>query len=275
MLQQALFFYNFSSVIVFSTGILSFLVSLFLFRQFFIKTNFYKFHLALLVLFNGFNMCFRYLRLTGDNNAVYVIGNWLQVSTILLLEWVQYDLLKLVCIASTFLTVRKVELFRLILMILTLIGLSGLLFIKLTFQLGDGSIMDKWNRFGSIITTAFVQLFSLCQGVYMTFLMKSLCLMKDKSRSDYQKHVKKSYWLLGYFVTSNVLCALCYIFGIFIRGPEGSANAFNYHSLSNFATVFLSNQILGLVFLFESIKAMKFGSEVDKTKMMSRPKSDR
>ncbi|KAI8897107.1 hypothetical protein BC833DRAFT_594941 [Globomyces pollinis-pini] len=142
-IQEALIFYKYTSIAVLTTGILSILISLYLFRQFFIKTKFYKLHIALLVIFNGFNMCFRYLRLTSDNSVVYVIGNWLQVSTILLLQWVQYDLLKLVCIASTFLTVRKVELFRIILMILTLIGLSGLLFIKLTFQLGDGSIMDK------------------------------------------------------------------------------------------------------------------------------------
>ncbi|KAI8897108.1 hypothetical protein BC833DRAFT_594945 [Globomyces pollinis-pini] len=256
ILQEALDFYNYSAIAVLVTGILSLLISFFLLQQFYLKKNLYKLHIALLVLFNGVNMCVRYFRLMDDSTVLYIVCNWLQVITILSFEWVQYDLLKLVCVASSFWTARRVLVFKFTILLVTLIGFIGFLCARVTFTPGNGDIMDKWNRFGSTAVTALAQACSLSQGVYMTFLMKSLCLLKDKSRSDYDKYVKRSYWLLGYFVISNVFCVLAYLIGVGIRGEAGTSNGLNYHSFSSLSVICFSNQILGLAFLFESIKMM-------------------
>ncbi|KAI8895089.1 hypothetical protein BC833DRAFT_602486 [Globomyces pollinis-pini] len=133
----------------------------------------------------------------------------------------------------------------------------GLLFIRITFQLGDGSTLDRWNKIASPIVVAILQIIALAQGIYMTFLMKGICYVKDeKSKNNYDKYLARSYILLACFTGINILGSVSYIVGVLIRGPRGSIDGYIYIALTNVAIACYSLQIVSLCFLFESIKAI-------------------
>ncbi|KAJ2989433.1 hypothetical protein HDV02_005007 [Globomyces sp. JEL0801] len=177
------------------------------------------------------------------------------------------ELLKLICVVSTFWTPKKVQVYKYISCLLLFLGFLGRLLSRITFTLGDGSVLDKWNKSTSTAVSALIQVCGLVQGTYMTLLMKSICNLKDEnSRNNLDKYWRRSYCCLAYFIIANSLASLLYIGGVLVRGPAGSANYYIYSALAAFAITMISHQIIALSFLFEFIKAMKFGPDSQRRK---------
>ncbi|KAI8895085.1 hypothetical protein BC833DRAFT_567784 [Globomyces pollinis-pini] len=230
----------------------------------------YKLQLGILLFVNGINVSISYFAsLPLSPKLFYILSityNWTQVFSILLYQWIQCELLKLVCVASTFWTIWKVQIFKYFSIIIAFIGFLGSLFLDITYHLGDGSFWDTWKDIASTIVIAIIQAFALAQGIYMTFLIKSICYVKDeKSKTNYNKYLKQSYILLGLFIFFNIISTVGYIVGVLVRGLSPTNDL--YYAMVNFAVALYSFQMVSMCFLFESIKSMKFGSDADRRKI--------
>ncbi|KAI8895088.1 hypothetical protein BC833DRAFT_623360 [Globomyces pollinis-pini] len=280
-IQEVVILRECSEKLLLAIGILSVGIAAYSVYSFYQAKKWYRLQLALLLFINGVNGIVNFLSIIPSSetntNFFSIIANWTQVLAILLYQWSQCELLKLVCVASTFWTVQKVQIYKYCSILLTFIGFMGLLFSRITFQLGDGSALDRWNKIASPIVVAILQLFALAQGIYMTVLMKSICYVKDeKSKINYDKYLKRSYILLGFFIGVNIMGSLLYIVAIvFLRGPKGTVEYNAYNVLANLAIFAYSIQMITLCFLFESIKAMKFGSDSDRRKTSTKEKTRR
>ncbi|KAJ2987690.1 hypothetical protein HDV02_006004, partial [Globomyces sp. JEL0801] len=69
--------------------------------------------------------------------------------------------------------------------------------------------------------------------------------------------------------------SVLYIIGVVIRGAKGTVQYNIYYVLANLAIFCYSIQMITLCFLFESIKAMKFGSDSDRKKTSTKEKTKR
>ncbi|KAI8892718.1 hypothetical protein BC833DRAFT_569849 [Globomyces pollinis-pini] len=128
-------------------------------------------------------------------------------------------------------------------------------------------LLKLWNRIASPVVIGLTQMVCLVQGLYMTFLIKAICVIKDyKSKMNFEKYLKYSYILLSIYNSLIILAVISYAIGIIIRGPETTPNFYVFHGLVAVAAICVSIQIIALGYLFEAIICMKFGTEIERRK---------
>ncbi|KAI8892638.1 hypothetical protein BC833DRAFT_353497 [Globomyces pollinis-pini] len=280
-LQNAIELNHNSHLLILVTGTLSILFSSYFYWLYYQVQKRYVFQLGVLLTINGMSMIMRFIyHLDEDDVARTIASNWMIVLTFIFCQWMHGDLLKLICVASTFWTVQKVQIYKYISCILVLFGFVGRLLSKIVFTLGDRSFLDKvtyiltlklkWNSSISSYVSTLIQICALIQGIYMTFLMKSICNLKDeKSRSNFEKYLNRSYFLLATFILSNILASIMYIIGTIVKGPKETIYYYFYSTFLCIGLFFFAIQLMSLSLLFESIKSMKFGPDSDRKKTVN------
>ncbi|KAJ2987691.1 hypothetical protein HDV02_006005, partial [Globomyces sp. JEL0801] len=136
-----------SEELLLAIGLISVGIATYSIYSFYQAKKRYKLQLAVLLFINGANGIVNSLSIIPSSattmDLLTISANWTQVLAILLYQWNQCELLKLVCVASTFWTVRKVQIYKYCSILLSFIGFMGLLVSRITFQLGDGSVLDR------------------------------------------------------------------------------------------------------------------------------------
>ncbi|KAI8895854.1 hypothetical protein BC833DRAFT_650910 [Globomyces pollinis-pini] len=155
---------------------------------------------------------------------------------------------------------------------LIVLGAIQFLLLRILFALGDGSFLDKWNRMASPVAIGLSQFVCLAVGIYMIVLMKGVCNVKDdKSKVNYRKYLNYSYRLLILYNALIVIAVFSYALGVTVRGPERtsvSSEGIKIRNLNQGLTCMgalcVASQVVVLGFLFECIKSMKFGNDMER-----------
>ncbi|KAI8895852.1 hypothetical protein BC833DRAFT_599888 [Globomyces pollinis-pini] len=148
---------------------------------------------------------------------------------------------------------------------LVVMGTIQFLLGPFVFAAGNGSVLDIWNRITSPLTIGMSQLICLIIGLYMIVLMKGVCVIKDhQTKINYEKYLKYSYGLLILYNTLILMAVISYAIGVTVRGPNGTSNSNVSSGLGCFGAISASSQVVVLGFLFECIKSMKFGSDMQR-----------
>ncbi|KAJ2991838.1 hypothetical protein HDV02_003461, partial [Globomyces sp. JEL0801] len=138
-----------------------------------------------------------------------------------------------------------------------------------------------WNRIASPLAIGLSQFVCLAVGIYMIVLMKSVCIIKDhQSKINYEKYLKYSYGLLILYNSLIVIGVFSYAIGGIIRVLELTGNVdiegIKIRNLNQglicMGALCASSQVVVLGFLFECIKSMKFGNDMERIR--KNPKKD-
>ncbi|KAI8895855.1 hypothetical protein BC833DRAFT_631130 [Globomyces pollinis-pini] len=221
-----------------SCGILSIAISFHFLYKFQQLRKTYLLQIAITIIFNGLNLIFRFASYYVDFQIdwIAIIYNWTQFFSLLCYQILQCDLFKLVSV---------------------------------------------WNRIASPLAIGLSQFVCLAVGIYMIVLMKSVCIIKDhQSKINYEKYLKYSYGLLILYNSLIVIGVFSYAIGGIIRVLELTGNVdiegIKIRNLNQglicMGALCASSQVVVLGFLFECIKSMKFGNDMERIR--KNPKKD-
>ncbi|KAI8895856.1 hypothetical protein BC833DRAFT_133251 [Globomyces pollinis-pini] len=258
-----------ANILILISGIISTILSVYFFHKYIELKKRYFIQIGVSLLLCGISFCMRYGAMANikfyQSPLLIIMHNWIQGLTVLAFHNLICDLLLLLCVASIWWTPSKVRIFKWISMMGLMLGFVGQLFARVLFIPGDGSLLDRYHRTMSPIAAVLLQLIALYLGIYMTLLMKGLCNIKDyKTKLNFDLFYNQSIKLLILFIIANICVGVCFLIGVRLEGGDGSAGSYLRLSLYSASLFWLLIQLISLAFLFEAIKKMKFGADVQR-----------
>ncbi|KAI8895848.1 hypothetical protein BC833DRAFT_599868, partial [Globomyces pollinis-pini] len=227
-----------------------------------------------LFLLDGMMLCVRFWMCVHDTTLVHIISNWMMFCVLILFAWIQMSMIHIICVAGTFIRREVVGYLRFVIVGMVVIGMWGEIFLHITFEHNDGTVADKWERYGSMVVVVVLQLFSLWEGVYMTMLMKSVSktTKPGDALNNYIGYSRKATILLTIFVMAAVITSGLYL-GMPKHGEVGTVQYMKYQNMMNSCSLMLSMQMISAALLFECIKCMKFGNLTKKSRPTQAPET--